>query len=113
MSIQLTFRDFSSSEPIRAYVEKRAAKLLAHLERVVATRVTLAAPHRHHHHGHAYRVSIEVLLPGREIVISPRDGASGHADLYAAIDDAFEDAERQLREHGRMRRGEMKSLAAE
>jgi ribosome-associated translation inhibitor RaiA len=61
--------------------------------------VTLAHPHHHQQHGSSYRVTIDVVLPRDHVVVSPRDGASGHVDLYAAIDDAFDDLERQLRDH--------------
>jgi ribosome-associated translation inhibitor RaiA len=103
MTTQITFRDFPPSEAVRDHVERRAAKLL---ERASAStvRVTLGAPHRHHQHGHAYRVCIDLVVPGHTLVVSPRDGAPGHADLHAAIDDAFDDADRQLREWVRERR---------
>lgn len=104
MTIQLTFRDFPPSDSIREAVERRAEKLLARATNAVTARVTLSAPHHHHHHGHAYRVAIDLVMPGEEIVVSPRDGAPGHENLYAAIDDAFADAERQLREHAHARR---------
>jgi ribosomal subunit interface protein len=113
MNIQLTFRDFPSSDAIRAYVEQRAAKALAKCDRLVSARVTLAAPHKHHKHGHSFRVAIDVVLPGHEIVVSPRDGAEGHADLYAAIDDAFDDVVRQLHDRADERRSETRARAAE
>jgi ribosomal subunit interface protein len=109
MNIQLTFRGFPPSEAVRHHVEDRAAKLLGHDDAVISLRVALEAPHHHHHHGHAYRVRIEVMVPGADIVISPRDGAQGHTDLHAAIDDAFIAAGRRLREHARIRRGIVKS----
>jgi ribosomal subunit interface protein len=111
MNLQITFRDFDSSDSIRAYVEKRAAKLLAHSDRVVALKVALESPHRHHPHGHSYRVRIEIVVPGSDIVVTPRhhEGADGHADLYAAIDEAFDAAGDRLRDHAQIRRGEVKS----
>ena len=89
MNIQLTFRGFSPSDGVRHHVEDRATKLLGHDDGVISLRVALEAPHHHHHHGHAYRVRIEVMVPGADVAISPRDGAEGHTDLHAAIDDAF------------------------
>ena len=100
MNLQLTFRDFEPSDAIRAHVENRATKALgpSH-ERAVSMRVVLSRPHHHHQHGSAFRVAIDVVLPRDEVVVSPRDGVSGHTDLYATIDDAFDDLERQLRDH--------------
>jgi ribosomal subunit interface protein len=97
MDIHLTFRDFEPSDAVRFHVEKRAARALAPYDRVVATRVILARPH--HQRGSAFRVTIDVVLPRDEVVVSQRDAATGHTDLHAAIDDAFDDLERQLREH--------------
>jgi ribosomal subunit interface protein len=102
MTIQITFRDFEASDAVRAHVEKRAAKALAPYERVVSTRVVLARPHRHHQHGSSFKVTIDVVLPRDEVVVSSRDEAS-HADLHAAIDDAFGDLERQLHDHAARR----------
>jgi ribosomal subunit interface protein len=113
MNIQLTLRGLSASDAVRLHVEERVTKLLSHNEVVIAMHVAVEAPHHHHHHrhGHAYRVRIEAEIPGTDIVISPRDGAAGHTDLHAAIDDAFVAAERRLREHARIRRGVVKSHA--
>ncbi|HEY2515463.1 MAG TPA: HPF/RaiA family ribosome-associated protein [Polyangiaceae bacterium] len=99
MNLQITFRDFEGSGANQTYVEKRAARALAPYDRAISTRVVVARPHHHHHQGSSFRVTIHVLLPGEEIVVSPRDGASGHTDFHAAIDDAFDDLERQLRDH--------------
>lgn len=111
MNIQITFRDFPTSEFVRTHVENRAAKLLAHADRVTSMKVALEAPHHHQTHGHAYRVRIEIVVPGGELVVTSRDGEESHSDLYVAIDDAFLVAERRLRERVQIRRGEVKTHA--
>jgi ribosomal subunit interface protein len=111
MTTQITFRDFPPSNAVREHVEKRASKIRARWS-LLSLKVTLSAPHRHHQHGNAYRVCIDMTLPGREIAISPRDGVEGHGDLYATIDDAFDDAARRLREHTRMRHEHTRARAA-
>ncbi|MGO8996788.1 MAG: HPF/RaiA family ribosome-associated protein [Polyangiaceae bacterium] len=113
MSVQITFRDFPPSDAIRAHVEKHVEKLASRFETFISFKVVLEAPHHHKHHGHAYRVRIDIVQPGSEIVIAPKDSEEGHSDLYAAIDDAFGGAERRLREAARVRRGEVKSHAAD
>jgi ribosomal subunit interface protein len=112
MPLQITFRDFPPSDAIREYVERRSDKLLGRYPSTIACKVALEAPHHHHHHGHAYRVRIDIVMPGIELVVAPRDGEPGHADLYAAIDDAFDGAERRLHERARIRRGEVKAHEA-
>lgn len=113
MPIQLTFRDFPPSDAIRAYVEKRADKVLERYRPIIiALKVVLDSPHHHHQHGSSFRVRIDIVTPGSELVVSPRDGAEGHTDLYAAIDDAFDDVERRLREQARIRREELRAREA-
>jgi ribosomal subunit interface protein len=113
MNIQLTFRDFLVSDSVRAHVENRASKLQERREKLIALKVALEAPHHHHHHGHTYRVRLELIVPGGEIVVASRDGAEGHTDLHVAIDDAFAAAERRLRSHAQLRRGDVKSRNAQ
>ena len=62
--------------------------------------MAVEAPHRSHVHGKHYRVRVDMTVPGRELVAgTASDASEGNADLYAAIDDAFDDAQRLLRDH--------------
>ena len=58
----------------------------------------LDSPHNNHHKGRVYSVGIEVHLPQLEVRVN-QDQHDNHAheDLYVAIRDAFNAAERQLR----------------
>src|SRR3989442_6536194 len=96
--MQLTFRDIDPSPAISEYVQKKASKLDAHYARNTSCHVAVESPHRSHVRGKRYRVRVDVTVPGRELIAgtSPSDDA-GHTDLYAAIDDAFDDAQRLLR----------------
>ena len=113
MSVQITFRDLPPSDAVRTHVENHAERLRARYEPIIAFAVVLESRHHHKQHGNAYCVRIDIVQPGKETIISPHGSGTGHADLYAAIDDAFGDAERRLREAGRIRRGAVKSHAAE
>ena len=104
MELQITFRDDTASEAVHAYVEKGAATLrhahAHHREPPVRCRVVLEAPHRHLRHGQHYRVRIELTLPSADLVQGTfRNDESLHADVFAAIDDAFADAQRRLSEY--------------
>lgn len=58
----------------------------------------VAAPHRHQHKGNAYEVRIEARVPGTELAVSNNPGApEAHDDLHAAIRDAFDAMERQIK----------------
>jgi ribosome-associated translation inhibitor RaiA len=60
--------------------------------------VVVEAPHRRHHKGKLYRVCITIA--GAEIVVNrEHDQATSHEDLYVCINEAFNAARRQLRDH--------------
>jgi ribosomal subunit interface protein len=108
--VRVTFRGVDRSPAIEDYVLKRATKLERFYDRIVACRVTLDAPHRHHQHGRHYLVRVDLTVPGAELVVGRTpDERSAHQDLYAAIDDAFDDAGRVLEDHVRKLRGDTKT----
>jgi ribosomal subunit interface protein len=86
------------SDAVTAHVEKRAAKLENFHDRIVKCHVVLEAPHRHHKHGKRYHVRIDMIVPGKELVVS-KNLEDNNEDLHAAVDAAVGDAERVLSEH--------------
>lgn len=97
--LQITFRDMDHSDAIEDYVRKRAAKLSAMRRSLVACKVAVEAPHRHKNHGRHYRVRIDMTVPGSEVVVDRcPDVGDACADVYAAIDYAFDHALRRLRD---------------
>jgi len=106
--VQLTFRDIPPSPAVSAHVEKRAAKLDTFFERMVSCHVVLEAPHRHSKHGKKYHVRIDMHVPGKELVVS-RNLDDMKEDLYAAVDDAFADAERVLEDYARQQHADTKA----
>jgi ribosomal subunit interface protein len=95
----VTLRHLPPSEPLRAYVMKRADKLETFAARIRACSVTVEAPHHHNRHGDVFRVRVEIALPGDDVVVEHRA-----EDAYAAIDGAFDVASRALVEHARRAR---------
>lgn len=110
--LQLTFRGITPSEPIETYVRTRADKLERFCDRITGCHVMIESPHRHKRHGHHYRIRIDLVVPGGELVVN-RDPAEGkeREDLYASIDSAFDDAQRMLEDHVRTQRGDVKPRA--
>ena len=131
--LQITFRNMPPSEAIENNVREKAAKLDSLYDGIMSCRIIIEAPHRHHHKGKAYQVSIDMTVPGGEIVVNraPKrlDGAKtprpeelendlieshepskhgAHEDLYVAIRDAFNAAARKLQDHARRKRGKVK-----
>lgn len=107
--LQITFKNLEPTEALEAAVRKRAAKLERHFDRIVGCRVTVEAQNHRHQKGNLYRVGIDLHVPDGEIVVSRDRERPEHEDAYVAIRDAFESAQRQLEEHARKRRGEVKA----
>ena len=108
--LQISFRNMDSSEAVALRVRERATHLEKFYDRIISCRVTIDEPHRRHQTGNHFLVRVDLKVPGKEIAIN-RDPAqhSSYKDIYVAIRDAFDAAERELREFIRVRRREVKN----
>ena len=131
--LKITFRDMPPSKAIENNIRERAAKLESLHDGITGCRVNLEAPHRHHHKGKPFVVRIDITVPGGELVINrapkrleaarapnqelEKDLAenhkpskhAAHEDAYVAIRDAFNAAERKLKDFARRRRAKVKA----
>lgn len=107
-ALQLTFHGLPYSDAIAEYIRRRAEKLDTFFGRITSCRVAIESPHRHKHMGRPYRVRIDLGVPRSEIVVSRDVGGTDSQDAYAAIDAAFDDAQRRIQDHARLQRGEVK-----
>lgn len=114
MSFPLTisFRDLEPSPAIEDYIRSWAAKLETAYDRIERCQVVIERPHQHHHQGQRFHVRITLAVPGPDIEVS-RDHSldGGHEDLHVAVRDAFLAARRQLEDHARRQRGDVKTHA--
>ena len=110
--LRIAFRDMEPPLGIEEAVRDRVAWLEGFFDRIIACSVVVEARHRHHRQGRLYHLRIELVVPGREIVIQ-RDPPEHHAheDLHVAIRDAFDAARRQLQDYTREMRGDTKQHA--
>ncbi len=103
--LDIDFQNLEPSDFVASRIRERAEKLNRFSDRITSCRVVVEAPHRHHHKGNAYHVRILLRLPSDEIVVSHDPGDNrAHDDVYVAIRDAFDAAERQLKTHFERRR---------
>lgn len=110
LPLQFTLRGIEPSETIEAAIREKADKLDQFYDRIMSCRVIVESPHRHHHKGKIYHVSIEITVPGKELVVKRDPGQhSAHEDIYVAIRDAFDAAKRQLEDYARQQRGDVKA----
>jgi ribosome-associated translation inhibitor RaiA/cold shock CspA family protein len=108
--VHLTFHNLEHSDAIEARVREKVAHLdQLYADRLTSCRVAIEAQHKHQHKGRRYHVRIHLAVPGGEIAVT-RDPEISHAheNINTAIRDAFDAAERQLKDYIRRHRGEVK-----
>jgi ribosomal subunit interface protein len=95
---QVVFHNIDQTDAISEAVQKRISKLERYCDTIITGRVVLDAPHNNHHKGKVYSVGLEIHTPVKEVLVN-QDQHDNHAheDLYVAIRDAFNAAERQLK----------------
>jgi len=109
LPLEISFRNMESSEAVEANVKEKAVKLERFAKHITSCRVIIEAPHKHKHKGHLYSVTIDVSLPGEEIVASRHpDKHHAHEDVYVAVRDAFDATQRQLESFAGKRRAKLK-----
>jgi ribosomal subunit interface protein len=107
---QIIWQNLSPSDKIETKIHKHIAKLEKFSDRLSDCHVVIEVPHRHHHQGNIYHVQIKLNVPGKELIVNRQPSAQqAHEDLDVAIRDAFENAERQLKEYTQQRRGDVKT----
>jgi len=104
LPVQVTFHGLPTSPALFDYVQKKAEKLHRLHRRITRFRVAIEAPHKHQRIGGAFRVRIELGVPKEAIVVG-RHGGDSQKDAYAAVDVAFDEAQRMLRDHNTRTRG--------
>lgn len=110
--LEIRFHNLQTSEAVEAAIRERALRLEKFYDRITSCRVAVEAPHRQHRKGNIFTVFIDIGVPGGEVVVNrephrPRERYAA-PDIYKAIRDAFDAAERQLVEYKRRQRGETK-----
>lgn len=98
IEFQVVYHNIDQTEAISEAVQKRIDKLERYCDHIINGRVVLDSPHNNHHKGKVYSVTLELHTPTLEVRVN-QDQHDNHAheDLYVAIRDAFNVAERQLK----------------
>ena len=95
---QIVFHNIDQSASISDAVNKRISKLQRFCDRILGGRVVLDSPHNNHHKGKVYSVVLEIHTPSKEVRVNQEQHDNhAHENLYVAIRDAFNAAERQLK----------------
>lgn len=90
--LQITLRNIDKSDTVEACIRRKAEKLDRYHRRIISCRVVVEIPSRHKQQGKEFVVRLDIKVPGNEIVITH----DHHEDLYAALHEAFQAAQRRL-----------------
>ena len=105
--LQITTHNLSLSDTAEERIRSKAEKLERFCDQIISCHVIVDAPHHHKQKGESYDVNITISVPGEELVVKHEPDE----DLYVAIRDAFDAAERRLKEHSERRSGEARRHA--
>jgi cold shock CspA family protein len=127
-SMQVTFRNMAAIAGVREDIEDRIQKLETFCKPILSCRVMIEAPTNHHRKGGAFHVRIDAKLHDGRVDVKYTDSAvpgkraasegkrfrgsenSPERDgLMLTIREAFDAARRQLQEHARRRRADVKT----
>ncbi len=100
LSHELILKGVARTDGLERYIEDKVAKLVTFSDRIQASRVTIEAPSPHHKQGGHYQVTVELTLPGADLIANRGAGdALEHESMHAALRDAFAAARRQLQDY--------------
>lgn len=98
--VKVTFHNTRHSDSAEALVHELAARLSRFHQRITHCEVVVDVPHQNHTKGNEYHVRVLLTIPGQKVVTHRHNGDTGtHPDLLAAVREAFDVAERRLRNH--------------
>lgn len=95
--VQIFFHNIEQTDSLVDAVDKRLRKLARYCGHIITGRIVIDSPHNHHHKGKVYSVNIDIHFADSDVRVShEQHDKSEHEDLYVAIRDAFNIAERQF-----------------
>lgn len=99
--IELVFKGMPNSEPLESLARDRATELEDIFDHIVSCRIAIEVPHKKSTGDmRSARVRVELSVPNRTFIAEskPADDDYTTNDAYAAVDEAFDKMERQLRD---------------
>lgn len=107
--VQITFRHMDPSPALEAHIHELAGHLDRYSAHIQRCHVVIEPPSAHHHHA-PFSITVEIRVPGEDIVAGREHGASPvHEDAYAAVADAFRAAARRLDQYQAKRQHPVKA----
>lgn len=108
--VEITFRAMEPSPALTAAVHRWVERLEHDYDRIERCAVVVELPHRHHRQGNHFQVHVLLTVPERAIAVTRDPGEDPtHENAFTTLDDAFRAARRQLQDHARIVRGDVKA----
>lgn len=105
--LEISTRWVDLSPPLEAELRKRAQKLERYYNRITSCRIAVERPTgNHHQEGGPFRVRLDITVPGSELVADKEA-----QEVFAAVREAFDAAERQVESFAERQRGYVKAPA--
>lgn len=102
--LQITFHGVPHSDAIAESITRHAHHLQQLRPAIDHIRAAVEAPHQHHRAGNHFRLHLEIVLPGGEIVVGRgHDDDFAEQDLHTLVGQVFAIAARKLGDHARRR----------
>jgi ribosome-associated translation inhibitor RaiA len=120
LPLDIVFLGLPESPALAAAIARRSARLARHTPALTGCRVVVGEPHRHHRHGRRFAVRITLALTRGKIEVRHKppalpdtlhkraETAVSHRDAHAAVNDAFDAAQRRLEERAQKLRAQAK-----
>lgn len=98
--LQISFRHVYRSQAVVDKIRERVEHLEYLCQSIMSCRIVVELANHRHRQGNIFQVRIDLKMPRSEIAISGDPAISqAHEDVYVAVRDAFNAAERRLQEY--------------
>ncbi|NNF15899.1 MAG: ribosome-associated translation inhibitor RaiA [Gammaproteobacteria bacterium] len=108
--VEITYRHTETSRALSENINARAHKLEKFYDHILNCHVTIEAPpQKHQHQSQLFKVSIQLGVPGNDIIVH-RDAAahSKDEDVYTTVNKTFAALRRRLEDHVNIQRDNAK-----
>jgi ribosome-associated translation inhibitor RaiA len=96
--LELAFRNVEPSDKIKALIAEKTRHLETFYDGITSCHVLVRAPHQSQRQGNLYEVTIEVRVPGDELIVRHHQkDTPEHEHLEVAVRDAFAAMVRQIK----------------
>lgn len=107
---EIAFRGVEPTEGVKEEIRSGIDSLEQVSDQIMSCRIMVEMADHRQRTGNLYRVSINITLPGHEIIVNRAPAEHlPQEDLFQAIGEAFDRARQQLIEQARKTRGDVKA----